>query len=228
MKDFFNYPVKIGFTLAEVLITLMVIGTVSAMTIPSLYNDIQDMDNKVRYKQAYQILESVVALIKIDHGDDLSKVIGYTFGNCGPTAYYNDNDRDIIAEKVSFIKKYNSGSPVFPTIKYKNGTTYSSWLNSSSASELVLNNGMIFYITSTNWCIPGGGCGGGNVCTTILVDLNGSRGPNVYGRDIHIISIGKDGARAEFWNSSISVLQTNCKTYGDACGALWLQNGDVN
>lgn len=36
---------KVGFTLAEVLITLGIIGVVAAMTIPSLYNSMQKKSN---------------------------------------------------------------------------------------------------------------------------------------------------------------------------------------
>lgn len=42
-----------GFTLAEVLITLGIIGVVAAMTIPTLISNFQDTQYKVAYKKAY-------------------------------------------------------------------------------------------------------------------------------------------------------------------------------
>lgn len=47
---------KKGFTLAEVLTTLMVIGVVAAMTIPTLMNSTSDQQNKVAYKKAMSVL----------------------------------------------------------------------------------------------------------------------------------------------------------------------------
>ena len=41
-----------GFTLAEVLTTLMVIGVVAAMTIPTLINSTDDQQYKVAFKKA--------------------------------------------------------------------------------------------------------------------------------------------------------------------------------
>lgn len=49
-----------GFTLAEVLITLAVIGVVAAMTLPIVINKINDMQFKVAYKKAYSDLSQVV------------------------------------------------------------------------------------------------------------------------------------------------------------------------
>ena len=45
---------KRGFTLAEVLITLGVIGVVSAMTLPSLINSIKDKHYHTALKRAIQ------------------------------------------------------------------------------------------------------------------------------------------------------------------------------
>ena len=37
---------KLGFTLAEVLITLVIIGVIAAMTVPTLMNNTQGQENK--------------------------------------------------------------------------------------------------------------------------------------------------------------------------------------
>ena len=47
---------KKGFTLAEVLTTLMVIGVVAAMTIPTLINSTDDQQKKVAFKKAMSVL----------------------------------------------------------------------------------------------------------------------------------------------------------------------------
>lgn len=43
---------KLGFTLAEVLITLVIIGVIAAMTVPTLMNNTQGQENKTAFKKA--------------------------------------------------------------------------------------------------------------------------------------------------------------------------------
>lgn len=47
-------PRKRGFTLAEVLITLGIIGVVAAITIPALISNYQISVNKTKLKKLYQ------------------------------------------------------------------------------------------------------------------------------------------------------------------------------
>ena len=54
---------KSGFTLAEVLTTLMVIGVVAAMTIPTLMNSTNDQQLRVAYKKAMSVLGQGVQLM---------------------------------------------------------------------------------------------------------------------------------------------------------------------
>src|SRR5574344_1057085 len=44
---------KRAFTLAEVLITLVIIGVVAALTIPTLTRNINDIEHKTAYKKAF-------------------------------------------------------------------------------------------------------------------------------------------------------------------------------
>ena len=59
---------KKGFTLAEVLITLGVIGIVAAMTIPNLVSNYQKKVFATKAKQTYSILSNALALSEIDNG----------------------------------------------------------------------------------------------------------------------------------------------------------------
>ena len=45
--------IKKGFTLAEILIVLMVIGIIATMTIPGLMKGVQEAQYKTAYKKAY-------------------------------------------------------------------------------------------------------------------------------------------------------------------------------
>lgn len=63
-----------GFTLAEVLITLGIIGVVAAMTLPAL---IQKNNNKVvetRLKKFYSAINQAIMLAENDYGDKKSGI----------------------------------------------------------------------------------------------------------------------------------------------------------
>ena len=61
---------KIGFTLAEVLITLGIIGVVAAMTMPSLIHKFQNKVLETQYKKAVSIVSQAILKAKADYGLD--------------------------------------------------------------------------------------------------------------------------------------------------------------
>ena len=65
---------KKGFTLAEVLITLGIVGVVASMTLPTLNNNVQKQTYEAGAKKAYNILSNAVSMYMVDQGvDDLSE-----------------------------------------------------------------------------------------------------------------------------------------------------------
>ncbi len=58
---------KAAFTLAEVLITLGIIGIVAAMTIPTLSQKIGDMQNKAIWKKKFSEISQVYTAVKLDN-----------------------------------------------------------------------------------------------------------------------------------------------------------------
>ena len=74
-----NLKMKMAFTLAEVLITLGIIGVVSALTIPTLVKKYQDIVFTSKFKQAYAMLNEATRLAKIDFGATAPKC-GYRDG----------------------------------------------------------------------------------------------------------------------------------------------------
>jgi len=60
---------KNAFTLAEVLITLGIIGVVAALTMPSLITNYQKKQTVVRLQKAYSALSQAVKLSQAQNGD---------------------------------------------------------------------------------------------------------------------------------------------------------------
>jgi len=73
---------KIGFTLAEILITLGIIGIVAAMTIPTLIANTRSQQYRSRFKKTISILSQAARLNQAQYGYDFSGIT-QTCGNNG-------------------------------------------------------------------------------------------------------------------------------------------------
>ena len=62
---------KFAFTLAEVLITLGIIGTVAAMTLPSLITRNQNKALEAGLKKNYSIIQQAFEMYQAEHGETL-------------------------------------------------------------------------------------------------------------------------------------------------------------
>lgn len=69
IKAFFIFRPCNGFTLAEVLITLGIIGIIAAMTLPTLIANYQKKQTAVRVKKVYSELTQAIRLSEAEHGD---------------------------------------------------------------------------------------------------------------------------------------------------------------
>lgn len=58
-----------GFTLAEVLITLVIVGIISAFTIPALITNIRKYTVETRLKYSYTLLNQAAKLAQVDYGE---------------------------------------------------------------------------------------------------------------------------------------------------------------
>lgn len=139
-----------GFTLAEVLITLGIIGIVAAMTIPALIANIQIIQYRSKFKKSVNILSNAARLAETQYGFNYAGITSI----CGS---------DIAAEKpdstmsiCSLLNGTLTGATPYNSltdIKMKNGTPYSyqggSFLNgehgrtSNAFKGYMLNDGTI-------------------------------------------------------------------------------------
>ena len=69
---------KLGFTLAEVLITLMILGVIAAMTVPSLIQDTQGKEQVVLMKKGHSMLNQAVTMNYALEQEDFSSCFNKT------------------------------------------------------------------------------------------------------------------------------------------------------
>ena len=79
---------KSGFTLAEVLITLGIIGVVAAMTMPTLMNSTNGAQNRTAYKKALSVLSQAVVLNVALDDYDLSQTSANASGATNDASVY--------------------------------------------------------------------------------------------------------------------------------------------
>ncbi|MFA6989807.1 MAG: prepilin-type N-terminal cleavage/methylation domain-containing protein, partial [Candidatus Gastranaerophilaceae bacterium] len=110
---------RTGFTLAEILITLTIIGIVASMTIPSLLNKTNGTENVVLLKKSYATLSNAITMLSADNGS-----VPGSLGN----AATNDDMANVFISKLNIIKSCgtNATAGCFPNITYNylNGTPW--------------------------------------------------------------------------------------------------------
>ncbi len=153
-----------AFTLAEVLITLLIIGIIAALTIPQLMNAIQGMQFRQAAKEAYSKLSQAIQDVKNDNGGSFTNSYpgGNTLRPVLITHFKVLNDCAVNACVASTDKTLTGGSGVM-----------------FNTNQFITTDGMFFYVTGTTYY-------------NVAVDVNGSNGPNAYGRDIFMFEILND------------------------------------
>ena len=188
--NFFN--IKNGFTLAEVLITLVVIGVVAALTIPTAINNTKDQEFKSQFAKAYSTLSQA-----------MYKTIMYDFYGYVDCAYRYDAQNNTIDYSIGTPR---SQCPAF----------YEAFAKNLNVQKICRGN------SKADGCVPAyksynsGSCGGfsqngvdninysyvladGQIINTygaadmplFLIDINGHKGPNAYGKDLFSFNISR-------------------------------------
>lgn len=215
-----------AFTLAEVLLTLVVIGIVASLTIPVLINNINQRSRIVALKEANRILSGAVQRIKTDNGGTLAGL----FSGSGDI-------QNAFGNYIGTLKKCQTGTGNCwsnTTVGFDNGDITSSWHFSTYPSSTILNGMNISFLythgssacTST-WIGSGTEVPAGGVCALIVVDINGNKSPNMLGADVFDFWLFRDrivpcGSYIDKW-SDPSIMCT-ASDQGRGCTAKYLKN----
>ena len=184
---------RVAFTLAEVLITLGIIGVVAALTIPSLIVKYQDKVLINQTKKAYSVFQNGLALASQDNGTPGDNSLTFPKDQTSDTViknfskYFNGAQVCINRNQNGCSQYYYETLPDTP--KYNNSGEVMSSVASSPV--LILSDGAIFEISSNRTGCENTRYTGVNydyysaICANIVMDVNGVKGPNQYGRDVY-------------------------------------------
>ena len=174
---------RAAFTLAEVLITLGIIGVVAAMTMPSLINSTQKQELVAQYKKVYSVLSQAYLMISNDNGGSLEGV------------FTSNNDYiDVFSKYIKDVKTCRTNEEVtrcyLDSFKYLSGHV----VNTDPGSTLTTPDGAILlFLHDSNTCTGTRELNKPIDCGRIRVDVNGTKKPNTVGYDIFDFYITQNG-----------------------------------
>ena len=158
---------KKAFTLAEVLITLGIIGVVAAMTMPTLMNATQGAQYRTAYKKALSVLSQAVVLNIALDDYDLSQATGEQTDGTSNSLYNLFKNRMNVVSTNNGQGWGTSTNGAFGTANSNNFTFY---FNDGMAFTIPKAAGNCQDITSGNGT-PSTNCTG-------AIDVNGAKNPN--------------------------------------------------
>ena len=179
---------RIAFTLAEVLVTLGIIGVVSAMTVPSLMQNYQRQSYVTQLHKVYNEVQQAT-LRKLTDTNAINLIeAGLTTTDSMKTFLHDyfkvvqDCDNGVAAPCfVSDYKNLNGGS--FTSIN-GNKWTAGACVSLASGASICMDRPNWFTITYNGVAQTAG---------NVFVDINGRKGPNIVGRDAFYMAIFTDG-----------------------------------
>ena len=197
---------KLAFTLAEVLITLGIIGVVAAMTIPTLSQKLYEKRTVTQLRAVQSILAQAIKAAEAEDGE----VEGW-----GLKQDRSKEDAELIGEKLLKHMKvaHDCGTEpdtngfCFPntTYTYLNGNKSPNYANRDYYYKIVLNNGASIFI----------------------VDVNGPKPPNTVGKDLFDFNYSKGSVRPNGAPGSEGYGNCDKKKSGWGCAYYVLQTGKL-
>jgi len=183
-----------GFTLAEILITLTVIGVVAALTIPTLLQNTQDAELKIALKKSYGDLQQAYIALSAENSG-----IETIFSGDG-SASADANAMNAFLTKFNYIKNCGTGMGCwYTTFKFLDGSIITLNIDAllhDNYGKAILSNGstvLMNDLSGTCSSTKGEGPLNGQVCAEFYIDVNGFKPPNARGKDYFGFYITKTG-----------------------------------
>ena len=215
---------KVAFTLAEVLITLGIIGVVAALTLPTLIDKYKKQVYYAQFMKAATSIENAYnSLCNSDNGYD-----------CKHLSIEKNWDRDFIKyfNVVVEINKDNAEKVCggYNKLPLEDEEGRKDWINAAFVCDSeyfqtfgFITNDSILILFPNDWGYGNGG----------LIDTNGpDKGPNQFGRDVFVFyPYYKDenyDSTYQLWGDSNRTSKCPDIDNNDSCGLRLLQDGKMN
>lgn len=224
-----------AFSLAEVLITLTIIGVVASMTIPTLMQNYQKKQYSTGAEKFYSQFNQVLQQMAVDGG---------TIGNI--SQYFGTNSTATVGATIASYYKVvkecgtTAGDECFAVFDDNydgSANTTSDWTNGASPNyKFVTADGMSFAIASyNNSCTQNRGFAAApdsptynSTCGTVYIDVNGKNKPNNFGRDVFKFYITSNKTPILYPVGGFYVSGSDTGTLTGGGGGYWNYNGTTD
>ncbi|MBR6162921.1 hypothetical protein IKQ26_03390 [bacterium] len=199
------------------MITLVIIGVIAAITVPTLINKTNNQEYVSKLKKAYSTLAQATNLIIAEEGPATE------------WATSRSNVFNLYQKKLVNAKVCGTSSECLPQggfYKKLNGDIDTYNVSSEAYHKLVLSDGVqIIFSDATNLCnINFGYTENPQYCAKIFIDINGAKKPNTMGRDYFGFALKKNSLVPMGCEPS-----ANCETSaGSICTCKVLREGAIN
>ena len=207
-----------GFTLSEVLITLVIIGVIAAITVPSVMQTTQRQEFVSALKKAHSVLNQALYRIAIDNGYPLGD---YSF-------FEDENFIDEFGKVVNIMQKCNNtadcfGKSIKSSYKYLNNNLAS---DAKEGKSVITADGLLYTFSKVGTKYGLSPEDQANTIGRIIVDVNGRKAPNKYGLDTFFFYVveGKGIVPAGQYSTSTCTRSS----HGRSCTAKVLKEGKIN
>ncbi|MBR1753692.1 type II secretion system protein [bacterium] len=219
-----------GFTLAEVLITLGIIGVVAAMTIPTLMQKLDEREKVSGLKKIYSTMSNAYSMAIANNGGSSD------FGYNTTSGWYQDDDGNSIdaTSRDNADIMFNAFKPYLKIAKEcehgqsgcftENLKAYSgdfSWGNLATIQGGVRKFALLQDGASVGFLSPQDNYSHG----VLYVDVNGLKGPNKAGVDVFQFITSTDSNKILLPESDFTG-ETTCYSDNLICGAWVLLNNN--
>lgn len=200
-----------AFTLAEVLITLLIIGVIAAITIPIIMNEFQTVQQRTQFKKAFTTINNAIYKIKSNVGYYPNCFYGYNGGSASFTEC-NTLFFPELKKNLNIVQDCTNNAYANGCIPYYNDNAiggcpgFSQNNMQNNATVYVLADGMIIILYYTGMGL-------------FAVDINGQKPPNKWGYDLYTFDWQGN-------NDLIKIRGTGCYTpdTGGVSTATMIQN----
>lgn len=179
---------KKAFTLAEVLITLGIIGVVAAMTMPSLIQNARNRELESGLKKGASVIGQALNMYQAENGVPVTSDIGWhelkpaimkylnVIADCGAGA----SDAD-----TACIKNYGDVN--------KNSTTYKNFIGKNSIDLTRFDDGQ-FVLSDGSMILINNSPDSTDPSVYVSIDVNGyNKRPNRLGQDLFMFQLDNEG-----------------------------------
>ncbi len=187
---------KKAFTLAEVLITLGIIGIVAAMTMPTVINNARDRQFRAMFKKQYSIISQAFQMVYLERGEEIQ------FDDWRDMTQY-------VCQIGKKLKAPQSGLKCDEILAMAPGDDYGNHLNRTGnikwhdnekwfdAKKIPMHSNSGYWWMTFR--LADGALINFNCSRYVFVDVNGYKNPNTVGRDIFYFILPENSSMPNFF-----------------------------